>query len=143
MYLNSSTCIYLSHAIDDGVPMTSKRLEKIQFHMFFFLSFFFLSFAFFSVGKLGTCLRSCCSCIVSQKKSATLQQSWDADGCALLCQHSFLKPGFHIVVSVVSVVRKKFIGQIEFILTRTTSCICRFFCVSICTGGFHKVISVL
>ena len=26
-----------------------------------------------------------------------------------------LKPGFHIVVSVVSVVRKKFIGQIEFI----------------------------
>ena len=33
-----------------------------------------------------------------------------------------LKPGFHIVVSVVSVVGKKFIGQIEFILSRTTSC---------------------
>ena len=32
-----------------------------------------------------------------------------------------LKPGFHIVVSVVSVDRKKFIGQIEFILSRTTS----------------------
>ena len=31
------------------------------------------------------------------------------------------KPGFHIVVSVVSVVRKKLIGQIEFILSRTTS----------------------
>ena len=27
---------------------------------------------------------------------------------------SNFKPGFHIVVSVVSVVRKKFIGQIEF-----------------------------
>ena len=41
-----------------------------------------------------------------------------------------LKPGFHIVISVVSVVSavpKKFIGQIEFILSRTTSCICRFF----------------
>ena len=57
-----------------------------------------------------------------------------------------LKSGFHIVVSVVSVgsvVRKKFIGPIEFILSRTTSCICRFFVLSICTGGFHKVISVL
>ena len=35
-----------------------------------------------------------------------------------------IKPGFHIVVSVVSVVsvvRKKFIGPIEFILSRTTS----------------------
>ena len=31
-------------------------------------------------------------------------------------------PGFHIVVSVV---QKKIIGQIEFILSRTTSCICR------------------
>ena len=43
-----------------------------------------------------------------------------------------VKPGFHIVVSVVlvvSVVRKKFIGQIEFILSRTKSCICRFFCI--------------
>ena len=37
------------------------------------------------------------------------------------------KPGYHIVVSVVSVVsvvRKKIIGQIEFILSCTTSCIC-------------------
>ena len=33
-----------------------------------------------------------------------------------------VKPGFHIVVSVVSVVPKKFIGQIEFILSRTTRC---------------------
>ena len=43
-----------------------------------------------------------------------------------------LKPGFHMVVSVVSVasvVRKKFIGQIEFILSRTASFICRFFCI--------------
>ena len=43
-----------------------------------------------------------------------------------------VKPGFHMVVSVVSVasvVRKKFIGQIEFILSRTTSFICRFFCI--------------
>ena len=42
------------------------------------------------------------------------------------------KPGFHIVVSVVSVVsvvRKKFIEQIEIILSRTTSSICRFFCI--------------
>ena len=51
----------------------------------------------------------------------------------------FLKPGFHIVVSVVSVVsvvRKKFIGQIEFILSRTTSCICRFFCIEHLYGRF-------
>ena len=41
-----------------------------------------------------------------------------------------IKPGFHIVVSVVSLVRKKFIGQIEFILSRTASCICRFFCIA-------------
>ena len=52
---------------------------------------------------------------------------------------SGLKPGFHIVVSVV---RKKFIGQIEFILSRTSS-ICRYLVLSICTGGFHKVVSVL
>ena len=42
------------------------------------------------------------------------------------------KPGFHIVVSVVSVVscvRKEFIGPIEFILSRTTSCIYHFFCI--------------
>ena len=59
---------------------------------------------------------------------------------------SYIKPGFHMVVSVVSVVsvvRKKFIGQIEFILSRTKSCICRFFCLELCMGGFHKVISVL
>ena len=50
-----------------------------------------------------------------------------------------LKPGFHIVVSVVSVVsveRKKFIAQIEFILSRTTSCICRFFCIEHLYGRF-------
>ena len=47
-----------------------------------------------------------------------------------------LKPGFHIVVSVVSVVRKKFIGQIEFILSRTTSFICRFFCIEHLYGRF-------
>ena len=47
-----------------------------------------------------------------------------------------LKPGFHIVVSVVSVVRKKFIRQIEFILSRTTSCICRFFCIEHLYGRF-------
>ena len=41
-----------------------------------------------------------------------------------------IKPGFHIVLSVVYVVRKKFIGQIEFILSRTASCICRFFCIA-------------
>ena len=40
-----------------------------------------------------------------------------------------LKPGFHIVVSVVSVVRKKFTGQIEFILSRTKRCICHFYCI--------------
>ena len=46
------------------------------------------------------------------------------------------KPGFHIVVSVVSVVRKKFIGQIEFILSRTTSCICCFCCIEHLYGRF-------
>ena len=47
-----------------------------------------------------------------------------------------LKPGFHIVVSVVSVVRKKIIGPIEFILSRTTSCICHFFCIEHLYGRF-------
>ena len=50
-----------------------------------------------------------------------------------------LKPGFHIVVSVVSVVsvvRKKFIGLIEFILSRTISCICHFFCIEHLYGRF-------
>ena len=50
-----------------------------------------------------------------------------------------VKPGFHIVVSfvsAVSVVRKKFIGQIEFILSRTTSYICRFFCIEHLYGRF-------
>ena len=47
-----------------------------------------------------------------------------------------IKPGLHIVVSVVSVVRKKFIGQIEWILSRTTSCICRFFCIEHLYGRF-------
>ena len=54
----------------------------------------------------------------------------------LFAQVVLVKPGFHIVVSVVSVVRKKFIGQIEFILSRTTSCICRFFCIEHLYGGF-------
>ena len=71
MYLNSSTCIYLSLAIDNGVTITSKRREKSQFDMFFFPSYkFFLSFAFFSRGKLGTCLRICCSC--SRKRKVQL-----------------------------------------------------------------------
>ena len=50
-----------------------------------------------------------------------------------------VKPGFHIVVSVVSVVsvvRKKFIGQIEFILSCTTSCSCHFFCIEHLYGRF-------
>ena len=38
--------------------------------------------------------------------------------------------------SVVSVVRKNFIGQIEFILSRTTSCICRFCCIEHLYGRF-------
>ena len=41
-----------------------------------------------------------------------------------------------VSVVVVSVVRKKFIGQIEFILSRTTSCICRFFCIEHLYGRF-------
>ena len=62
IFLNSSTCIYLSLVIDNGVTMTSKRREKSQFDMFFVRSYkIFLSFAFFSRGKLATCLRSCCS----------------------------------------------------------------------------------
>ena len=65
MYLNSSTCIYLSLAVDNGVPMTSKRREKRQFHVC--LSCFFLSFAFFSRSKLGMCLTSCCSCCHKRK----------------------------------------------------------------------------
>ena len=47
-----------------------------------------------------------------------------------------INPGFHIVVSVVSVVRKKFVGQIEFILSRTKSCVCRFFCIEHLYGRF-------
>ena len=48
-----------------------------------------------------------------------------------------VKPGrFHMVVSVVSVVRKKFIAQIEFTLSRTKSCICRFFCIEHLYGRF-------
>ena len=50
-----------------------------------------------------------------------------------------VKPGFHIVVSVVSVVsvvRKKFIGQIEFILSRTKRCICHFYCIEQLYGRF-------
>jgi len=50
-----------------------------------------------------------------------------------------LKPGFHIVVSVVSVVsvvRREFIGQIEFIPSRTSRCICRFFCIEHLYGRF-------
>ena len=54
-----------------------------------------------------------------------------------------LKPGFHIVVSVVSVVRKKFIGKIEFILSLQQVVSVVSFVLSICTGGFHKVVSVL
>ena len=61
-------------------------------------------------------------------------------GSARACRKvGLLKPGFHMVVSVVSVVsvvRKKFIGQIEFILPRTTSCICRFFCIEQLYGRF-------
>ena len=53
--------------------------------------------------------------------------------------NNILKPGFHMVVSVVyvvSVVGKKFIGQIEFILSRTKSCTCRFFCIEHLYGRF-------
>ena len=71
IYLNSSTCIYLSLGIDSGVTMTSKRREKSQFHMFFLPRCkFFLSIAFFSRGKLGTCLRRCCTC--SRKRKVQL-----------------------------------------------------------------------
>ena len=44
-----------------------------------------------------------------------------------------LKPGFHIVVSVVSVVS---VVQKKFILSRTTSCICRFFSIEHLYGRF-------
>ena len=51
--------------------MTSKRREKSQFHMFFLPRYkFFLSFAYFSRGKLGTCLRGCCTC--SRKRKGQL-----------------------------------------------------------------------
>ena len=53
-----------------------------------------------------------------------------------------VKPGFHIVVSVVSLVRKKFMGHIEFILVQQVVSVVSFV-LSICTGGFHKVVSVL
>ena len=80
-------------------------------------------------------------------RRADTEVSYDIKALFLL-QWAFrsFKPGFHIivsVVSVVSVVRKKFIGQIEFILSRTTRCICHFCCIESCTGGFHKVVSVL
>ena len=54
--------------------MTSKRREKSQFHMFFFPIYKFFS-TFFSRGKLGTCLRSCCSC--SRKRKVQLSvRAW-------------------------------------------------------------------
>jgi len=49
---------------------------------------------------------------------------------------SEFKPGFLIVVSVVSVVRKKFIRQIEFILSCTTCFSCRFCCIEHLYGTF-------
>ena len=66
-------------------------------------------------------------------------------GFLLLSSSWLLRPGFHMVVSVVSVVsvvRKKFIGQIEFILVQKVVYVVSFV-LSICTGGFYKVISVL
>ena len=59
--------------------------------------------------------------------------------CCICCRR--YKPDFHIVVSVasvVSVVRKNFIGQIEFILSRTTSCICRFCRIERLYGRFPQ-----
>ena len=51
--------------------MTLNRREKSEFHMFLLPSYkFFLPFAFFFRGKLGTCLRSCCSC--SRKRKVQL-----------------------------------------------------------------------
>ena len=49
---------------------------------------------------------------------------------------SLVSISLYSVVSVVSVVRKKFIGQIEFIISRTTSCICRFCCIEHLYGRF-------
>ena len=69
----------------------------------------------------------------------------ELQGCfSTVQQHSSepkfsVKPGFHIVVSVV---RKKFIGEIEFYLVQKDVSVISFV-LSICTGGFHKVISVL
>ena len=62
--------------------------------------------------------------------------------CGFIKRHNLqvwrelIKPGFHIVVSVVSVVRKKFIGQIKLTPSRTTSCICRFYCIEHLYGRF-------
>ena len=67
IYLSSRTCIYLSLAVDNGVPMTSKRREKSQFRVFFPSYVFFLSFVLFSRGKLEMCLASCCSCCHKRK----------------------------------------------------------------------------
>ena len=51
--------------------MTSNRREKSEFYMFLLPSYkFFLPFAFLSRGKLGTCLRSCCTC--SRKRKVQL-----------------------------------------------------------------------
>ena len=71
IFLNCSTCICLSLAIDNGNTMTRKHREKKSVsYVFFFSSNFFLSFAFFSRGKLATRLRSGVSC--SRKRKVQL-----------------------------------------------------------------------
>ena len=75
------------------------------------------------------------SCAVTQwRQLVSCDWSWHSHGSL-----TTVTPGFHIVVSVVSVVRKKFIGQVEFIFYLVQQVVYVVsFLLSICTGGFHK-----
>ena len=65
MCLNSSTCIYLSLAIDNGVPMTWKRVR----FMFFFPSFvfFFVIRIFFLVVSWECALQVVVAVLIKEK----------------------------------------------------------------------------
>ena len=110
---------------------TSLHTEKARYFVWKIL--FLLTYPSKSFETLFRLFSRLNSLIIVQKKNKAL----DTFRRRLMS----LKPGFHIVVSVVSVVsvlRKKFIGWIEFTLSCRTSCICRFFCIEHLYGRFPK-----
>ena len=68
IYLSSRTCIYLSLAVDNGVPMTSKRREKSQFHVFFFLVMFFFCHSYFFLVVSWKCALQVVVAVVMKEK---------------------------------------------------------------------------